>query len=234
MKLAFLDLGKLSISKANMRYAKKAPDVADILPTVRARGILVPLIVRANGAPDHFEIVAGARRFTAATIVGQEKGEAEPLPCAILEDGDDAAALEASLIENVARRDIVPHDQRHQHPARADGRQDVAYVGRLLGVAHIGLADRQLAKVDKVEFHCIHLSSWKVPVRRDFAIWADRLGLAAKRAARVGTPTRQSLERPPVILRPDPPGHSHPARKGVREARRTRCESRAGTLARRR
>ena len=105
MKLDFIDLGKLSISKTNMRYAKKAPDVADILPTIRARGVLVPLIVRPNCAEGAFEIVAGARRFTAATIVASEKGEAEPMPCAILEEGDDAAALEASLIENVARRD---------------------------------------------------------------------------------------------------------------------------------
>lgn len=105
MKLDFIDLGKLSISKTNMRYAKKAPDVADILPTVRARGVLVPLIVRPNCAEGAFEIVAGARRFTAATIIAGERGEAEPLPCAILEEGDDAAALEASLIENVARRD---------------------------------------------------------------------------------------------------------------------------------
>ncbi len=113
MKLDFIDLGKLSISKANMRYAKKAPDVSDLLPTVRARGVLVPLIVRHNPQPEGgkacpdcaYEIVAGARRFTAATIVAGERGEAEPLPCAILEDGDDANALEVSLIENVARRD---------------------------------------------------------------------------------------------------------------------------------
>lgn len=105
MRLSFIDIGKLSISKTNMRYGKKAPDVADILPTIRARGVLVPLIVRPNCAEGAYEIVAGARRFTAACLVAGEKGEADPLPCAILEDGDDAAALEASLIENVARRD---------------------------------------------------------------------------------------------------------------------------------
>ncbi|WP_337180644.1 ParB/RepB/Spo0J family partition protein [Sphingopyxis granuli] len=107
MKLQFIDLGKLSISKANMRYAKKAPDVSDILPTVRKRGVLVPLIVRPNCGPDAFEIVAGARRFTAAKIVADERGdsEGEALPCAILEQGDDAAAIEASLIENIARLD---------------------------------------------------------------------------------------------------------------------------------
>ena len=80
MRLSFIDLGKLSISKANMRYAKKAPDVSDILPTVRARGVLVPLIVRPNPVPgdvegcgpDAYEIVAGARRFTAAKIVAED------------------------------------------------------------------------------------------------------------------------------------------------------------------
>jgi len=105
MKLDFIDLGKLSVSKANMRYAKKAPDVSDMLPTVRKRGIIVPLLVRPNCGPDAFEIVAGARRFTAARIVAEEGGSAEPLPCAILEDGDDADAIEASMIENMARLD---------------------------------------------------------------------------------------------------------------------------------
>jgi ParB family chromosome partitioning protein len=117
MELQFIELGKLSISKANMRYTKKAPDVSDILPTVRARGVLVPLIVRRNPVlsgvegcgPDAYEIVAGARRFTAARLIAEEaeedSGEPVTLPCAIIENGDDAAAIETSLIENVARRD---------------------------------------------------------------------------------------------------------------------------------
>jgi len=105
MKLDFIPLDKLSVSKANMRYAKKAPDVSDILPTVRKRGVIQTLIVRANCGDGAFEIVAGARRFHAALIVAQETGTAEPLPCAILDDGDDAAAIEASMIENLARLD---------------------------------------------------------------------------------------------------------------------------------
>lgn len=112
MKLDFIPLSKLTISKTNMRYAKKAPDVADILPTVRRRGVIQPIIVRPNCAPDAFEIVAGSRRFHAALIVAEEKramGEADSevaaIPCAILEEGDDADAVEASMIENMARRD---------------------------------------------------------------------------------------------------------------------------------
>ncbi|MEJ5979123.1 ParB/RepB/Spo0J family partition protein [Novosphingobium sp. PS1R-30] len=116
MKLEFISLDKLSVSKANMRYTKKAPDVSDILPTVRKRGVIVPVLVRPNCAPDAYEIVAGARRFHAALIAAEERRkvanddagegfEVEQLPCAILDDGDDADAIEASLIENVARRD---------------------------------------------------------------------------------------------------------------------------------
>ncbi len=105
MTLAFIDLDRLSVSKTNMRYAKKSPDVSDILPTVRKRGIIQTLLVRPNCQEGHFEIVAGARRYHAARIVAEETGEAEPLPCRILAEADDAAAIEASMIENLARLD---------------------------------------------------------------------------------------------------------------------------------
>jgi ParB family transcriptional regulator, chromosome partitioning protein len=55
---------------------------------VRARGILVPLIVRAGacpepvegGSPTTYEIVAGKRRYHAALAVAQESGGIDPLP----------------------------------------------------------------------------------------------------------------------------------------------------------
>ena len=105
MQLAHIPIDRLSVSIANMRHSKRAPDISDILPSVRARGVLVPLLVWPNGTPESFEIVAGRRRYFAAKTVAGERGEVEALPCAIMEDGDDAAALEASLIENIARLD---------------------------------------------------------------------------------------------------------------------------------
>ena len=103
MKLDHIALDRLSISPANMRSGKKPPDISSILPSIRARGIIMPLLVRPNGSDTTFEIVAGSRRFLAAQTVANENGVVEPLPCAIMEAGDDAAALEASLIENLAR-----------------------------------------------------------------------------------------------------------------------------------
>jgi ParB family transcriptional regulator, chromosome partitioning protein len=103
MKLDHIALDRLSISPANMRSGKKPLDISGILSSIRARGIIMPLLVRPNGSDTTFEIVAGSRRFLAAQTVATESGNADPLPCAIMEAGDDAAALEASLIENLAR-----------------------------------------------------------------------------------------------------------------------------------
>lgn len=104
MELKHIDTAKLCVSAANMRAKGKA-DLSHILPSIRARGVLVPLIVRPTEDEDRFEIVAGKRRYHAALTVAAESGEDEPLPCAIMAAGDDAAALEASLIENIARLD---------------------------------------------------------------------------------------------------------------------------------
>src|SRR6478672_4982554 len=105
MKLDFFDHDKLFIDRTNMRHGRKAPDVSDILATVRKRGVIVPLIVKPADAQGLAGIVAGARRWTANALVRAEGIDHGPLPCAILEAGDDAAAIEASLIENIARLD---------------------------------------------------------------------------------------------------------------------------------
>lgn len=103
MKLAHIPYDQLKISPQNMRDGRKAPDISDIFPSIRERGILVPLLVRPNGKG--YEIVAGRRRYYSARKAAGSDKEVKPLPCAIMEQGDDAAALEASLLENTARLD---------------------------------------------------------------------------------------------------------------------------------
>jgi ParB family chromosome partitioning protein len=142
MTLVFIDQDKLSVSKTNMRYGKKAPDVSDILPTVRKRGVIQTLLVRPNCQDGHFEIVAGSRRFHAAKIVAAETGEAEPLPCRILSDTDDAAAIEASMIENLARLDADEVTQWETFTRLVKEGRDVADIA-----ATFGLPDLTIARV---------------------------------------------------------------------------------------
>src|SRR5882672_5041524 len=117
MDLQHIPLSNLKIATVNVRYSRKPPDVSDILPSIRARGVLQPLLVRRNGKG--FEIVAGRRRYFAASRVAEEQGLAANevlLPCAVTAKGDDAGAMEASLIENVAR---VPMDELQEYEAFA-------------------------------------------------------------------------------------------------------------------
>jgi ParB family chromosome partitioning protein len=150
MTLVFIDQCKLSVSKTNMRYGKKAPDVSDLLPTVRKRGVIQTLLVRPNPVPNgvegcqdgHFEIVAGSRRFHAARIVAQETGEAEPLPCRVLSETDDAAAIEVSMIENLARLDADEVTQWETFTRLVKEGRDVADIA-----ATFGLPDLTIARV---------------------------------------------------------------------------------------
>ena len=72
--------------------------------SLRERGVLQPVLVRpvAGGT---YELVAGERRWRAARIAGLED-----IP-ALIRDRDDAEALEAALIENMAREDLNPVEE---------------------------------------------------------------------------------------------------------------------------
>jgi ParB family chromosome partitioning protein len=72
--------------------------------SLRERGVLQPVLLRpvAGGS---YEIVAGERRWRAAQIAGLDT-----IP-ALVRERDDAAALEAALIENMAREDLNPVEE---------------------------------------------------------------------------------------------------------------------------
>ncbi len=105
MQIEEIPLDNLSVSTINMRRGRRKPDVSDILPSVKARGVLSPLFVRPNGKPDHFEILAGKRRYYASVEAAKDEDDARELPCIVLGEEDDAEALEISMIENLLRED---------------------------------------------------------------------------------------------------------------------------------
>ena len=137
MKLDFIDHDKLFIDKTNMRYGRKAPDVSDIVATVRKRGIILPLLVKPANDEGRSGIVAGARRWTADGIARAEGIDHGPLPCAILEDGDDAAAIEASMIENMARLDPDEVTQWESFARLVREGRDVADIAATFGLPEL-------------------------------------------------------------------------------------------------
>ena len=77
--------------------------------SIRRYGLLQPLSVRRlcfrDGERGSYEIVAGERRFRAATLIGMEY-----IPCIII-SADDRTAAELALIENIQREGLSMFEQ---------------------------------------------------------------------------------------------------------------------------
>jgi ParB family chromosome partitioning protein len=75
----------------------------ELADSIKAQGIVQPLIVRPQGA--NFELIAGERRWRAAQMLGLAD-----LP-AIVREADDRAVLELALIENLQRENLNPIEE---------------------------------------------------------------------------------------------------------------------------
>jgi ParB family chromosome partitioning protein len=107
MELQHINFEELRCSPINVRK-KGGKLVSDLVPPIRELGIIQPLLVRANGTG--FEIIAGQRRYHALQSLTEEQ-TLDPVPCLVMEKGDDAKAIEASLAENVSRLPMDDIDQ---------------------------------------------------------------------------------------------------------------------------
>jgi ParB family chromosome partitioning protein len=88
-------------SARNPRRSFAEEDLEELTASVRERGILQPIIVRAIvGMLDAYEIIAGERRWRAAQRAGLHD-----VPV-ILVEADDREALEIAIVENVQRTDL--------------------------------------------------------------------------------------------------------------------------------
>jgi ParB family chromosome partitioning protein len=112
MTIQHINLTDLTPAALNVRKTG-AKEVADLIHSIRAIGLLQPLLVRETS--DGFEVVAGQRRYHALVALTEET-DLEPVPCMVMTAGDDAAAVEASLAENIAR---LPMDEVDQYRAFA-------------------------------------------------------------------------------------------------------------------
>ncbi len=90
----------------NPRKTFTEKDLADLAESLKAKGIVQPILVRpAAGKANRFEIIAGERRWRAAQRAGLHEA---PI---IIRDVTDQEALELAIIENVQRADLNPIEE---------------------------------------------------------------------------------------------------------------------------
>jgi ParB family chromosome partitioning protein len=79
-------------------------DLSEMVASIKEKGILEPILVRAMDG-GKFVIIAGERRYQASKIAGLRH-----VPC-IEVDVDNRGMLEISLIENLQRKDLTPFEE---------------------------------------------------------------------------------------------------------------------------
>lgn len=77
--------------------------MAELVASIKEKGVIQPLVVRQMA--DHYQIIAGERRWRAAQKAGLDK-----IPVVIQNVSEDWA-LEIALIENIQREDLNPMEE---------------------------------------------------------------------------------------------------------------------------
>jgi ParB family chromosome partitioning protein len=81
-------------------------DLTELAASIRARGVLEPLLVRPlPGTNKSYQLIAGERRFHAAVEAGLKE-----VPCVEI-IATDQEALELALVENLQRKDLSPFEE---------------------------------------------------------------------------------------------------------------------------
>lgn len=98
------DLQKLPIEQLHPGKYQPRKDMSEdaleeLSNSIRAQGIIQPIVVRPTGK-DSYEIIAGERRWRAAQIA-----KFDIIPC-LIKDVPDESAVAIALIENIQREDL--------------------------------------------------------------------------------------------------------------------------------
>ncbi|MFZ5835975.1 MAG: ParB/RepB/Spo0J family partition protein [Pseudomonadota bacterium] len=130
---------------------KKFDDAAlkELTDSIREKGVLQPILVRpVPDLAEHYEIVAGERRWRAAQLARLHE-----VPI-LVKDLTDAESLELALIENIQRADLNPMDEARGYARLIDefdhSQEDV---GRVVGKSrsHVANMLRLLALPESIQ-----------------------------------------------------------------------------------
>jgi len=94
-----LPITQIHTNPSQPRTIFNADKIEELAQSIRANGIIQPLIVRRMG-PDKYELIAGERRLRAA-----KQASLETVPV-VVQDLPDDRILEVALIENIQREDL--------------------------------------------------------------------------------------------------------------------------------
>jgi len=136
-----LPVDLLARGRYQPRSDMREETIVELAESIKAQGVVQPIVARPTGKRDgeqHYEIIAGERRWRAAQLAGLDT-----VPV-IVRDIPDEAAVAMALIENIQREDLNPLEEAralsqlvetfgmsHAQAATAVGRSRVAVTNLL-------------------------------------------------------------------------------------------------------
>lgn len=104
--ILLVNINKLVPSSYQPRRVFTTEALADLVVSIKEKGVLQPLLVRCNPKKENsYEIIAGERRFRASKMAGLQY-----IPV-IVKDFNDKDVLEVALIENLQRENLNPIEE---------------------------------------------------------------------------------------------------------------------------
>jgi ParB family chromosome partitioning protein len=110
-----VDIDRLTPNDFQPRVMVDDARLQDLAASIRSNGVIQPIIVRRRG--DHFQIIAGERRWRAARVAGLQR---VPVVVRDVAPGKNQSLLEMALIENLQREDLNPIDEALAYRRLAD------------------------------------------------------------------------------------------------------------------
>jgi ParB family chromosome partitioning protein len=99
-------------NRSQPRKSFSGDKLEELAASIREQGIIQPLVVRKKD--DHYELIAGERRWRAAQKAGLRE-----VPV-VIQDVSDGTALEMALIENIQREDLNAVEEAEAYQALQD------------------------------------------------------------------------------------------------------------------
>ena len=103
--LRVLPISQIRANPYQPRQEFRPEELADLEASLRINGLLQPITVRPAPNGSGFELIAGERRFRAATRIGWTE-----IP-AIVRETDDRTLLTLAMVENLQRADLDPIEE---------------------------------------------------------------------------------------------------------------------------
>jgi ParB family transcriptional regulator, chromosome partitioning protein len=110
-----VDIDRLTPNDFQPRVMVDDARLQELATSIRSNGVIQPIIVRRRG--DHFQIIAGERRWRAARLAGLQR---VPVVVRDVAPGQNQSLLEMALIENLQREDLNPIDEAHAYRRLSD------------------------------------------------------------------------------------------------------------------